>query len=132
MGVLAAMGCRSEGLTGPEYGDPPAGGSHPGVGPTIDGGMSAPIADLAASHDLSTPAGACGDSKCNAATEVCVIEIAPLLDRAAQCRPVPTACGSLNARDCACLHSMCTGEFSTCVGANTPNTILCECPGCTP
>jgi hypothetical protein len=133
IGLLAAMGCRSEGITGPEYGDPSVGGTTPGVGPTADAGMTVSIVDLATIPDLPPAGGGpCGGKlgqTCNAATEVCVIEAA-LVSNTGHCRPVPAACGSLNARDCSCLDSMCTGQNSLCIDANTPNTILCECPNC--
>jgi hypothetical protein len=70
----------------------------------------------------------CGQTTCDATTEICVASFphGPAIDY--QCQPIPAGCEG--DRSCRCAAAtLCVAPFNLCTDAG-PNQISCECPVC--
>lgn len=70
----------------------------------------------------------CGSKQCNAATEICVVDVQQL-GPVYNCRAVPSSCTSN--RSCACVgSSVCLRPYVLCSNNVAPNVVSCSCPTC--
>ena len=114
---------RPQRLLAARYADMP----FPNVGPVQE--IASNALKLRDKDTCTFPKTNCGDTFCDATSEVCA-EVQPQSSPPRKaCQAVPPQCS--NDHSCGCVgKAVCGTGIYTCIDVNAENTVLCTCPNC--